>query len=66
MYQTYIIHIKRLLFLNELLIFIPNNSAALSDEDKEKIEKLRSSAILRHLNMYSMVSKLAMFKLLSL
>mmetsp|Transcript_8193 Transcript_8193/g.12825 ORF Transcript_8193/g.12825 Transcript_8193/m.12825 type:complete len:269 (+) Transcript_8193:262-1068(+) len=27
--------------------------AALSDEDKEKIEKLRSSAILRHLNKYT-------------
>jgi len=30
--------------------------AALSDEDKEKIEKLRSSAILRHLNKYTTVS----------
>ncbi|KAL7496485.1 hypothetical protein ACHAWT_007165 [Skeletonema menzelii] len=28
--------------------------AALSDEDKEKIEKLRSSAILKHLHKYSM------------
>jgi len=41
---------------NDFTSFTSNNSAALSDEDKEKIEKLRSSAILRHLNKYTTVS----------
>lgn len=53
---VYVIQSRVICAANKLIPPISYNRAALSDEDKEKIENLRSSAILMHLNKYTMVS----------